>query len=93
MTGNRFDVVSFDIENRPEDEEGLARGAKWVNSIIEREVNENQISPERIILGGLSQGGALACRTLLALERKIGGVFLLSTYVPLRKKVPEVGYI
>ncbi|KAF8346550.1 acyl-protein thioesterase 1 [Amanita rubescens] len=76
-----FDCLSFDIENRREDEEGLLEGA-------ERKAG---IPPDRIIVGGLSQGGALAVLTgLTTTESPIAGVFLLSSYVPLRRKVREI---
>ena len=42
-------------------------------------------------MGGLSQGGALACLVALTSERKLGGAFVLSAYVPLWRKTNEVG--
>jgi hypothetical protein len=90
LMNERFDCLSFDIENREEDERGLAEAARFLNELIDIEVNEHGIPLERIIIGGLSQGGAVTCRTLTTTERKLGGAFILSSYVPLRRKVPEV---
>lgn len=85
----RFDCLSFDIDNRREDEEGLLRAVGWINEIIQAE-RKAGIPPDRIIVGGLSQGGALAVLTGLTTTESLAGVFLLSSYVPLRRKVREV---
>lgn len=90
MRPSWFDLYSFDIENRAEDEEGLLRCASWLSALIDKEVKECKIDYDRIIIGGISQGGAVICRTLLNTERMLGGAFLLSSYVPLRRKVPEI---
>ncbi|KIL64593.1 hypothetical protein M378DRAFT_105926 [Amanita muscaria Koide BX008] len=84
-----FDCLSFDIENRREDEEGLFRAVGWINEIIQAE-RKAGIPPSRIIVGGLSQGGALAMLTGLTTAEHLAGVFLLSSYVPLRRKVQDV---
>ncbi|EAU91112.2 acyl-protein thioesterase 1 [Coprinopsis cinerea okayama7 len=96
VTGNRnarmntwFDCYSFDIENRAEDEEGLYRSAKWINTLIDIEERECKIPSHRIIVGGFSQGGAVAWMTGLTTKRKLAGLFILSSYVPLRRKVEE----
>ncbi|KAF8737300.1 hypothetical protein AX14_013148 [Amanita brunnescens Koide BX004] len=84
-----FDCLSFDIENRREDEEGLMRAVGWVNEIIQLE-RKAGIPPSRIIVGGLSQGGALAVLTGLTTTESLAGVFSLSSYVPLRRKTREI---
>lgn len=85
----RFDLYSFDIPNRPEDEEGLFAAVKQINNLINAEI-EAGIPPHRIIVGGLSQGAALSILTGLTAERKLGGIFVLSGYVPLRAKAKSV---
>ena len=42
-----------------EDEAGILASAQSIHAIIEEQINKG-ISSERIILGGFSQGGALA---------------------------------
>ncbi|KAF8637099.1 hypothetical protein AX17_003004 [Amanita inopinata Kibby_2008] len=84
-----FDCLSFDIANRSEDEEGLFKAAGWVNEIIAAE-KKSGIPPNRIIIGGLSQGGALALLTGLTTSEPLAGVFLLSAYVPLRRKIKDI---
>lgn len=86
----RFDCYSFDIPNRQEDEEGLYRAVNWINKLISIEETEHNISPNRIIIGGLSQGGAVSLLTTITIKKPLAGLFALSTYIPLRRKTPEV---
>jgi len=84
-----FDVHSFDIANRTEDVTGIASAAKSVEALIETEV-EFGIAPERVILVGFSQGAALVAWTALTTPlRKVGGVALLSGYIPQRRTIKE----
>ncbi|KAF8626645.1 hypothetical protein AX15_004738 [Amanita polypyramis BW_CC] len=84
-----FDCLSFDIENRQEDEEGLFRAVAWINEIIQAE-RKAGIPPDRIVVGGFSQGGALAMLTGLTTTEHLAGVFILGSYVPLREKIQEI---
>ena len=67
----------------------MFRAVGWINEIIQAE-RKAGIAPDRIIVGGFSQGGALAVLTGLTTTEKLAGIFTLSSYVPLRKKTPEV---
>lgn len=82
---HRFDLFSFDIPNRPEDETGLFAAVRQINKLIDAEI-ESGIPPHRVIVGGLSQGAALSVLTGLATDRKLAGIFALSGYIPLRGK-------
>jgi predicted esterase len=82
---HRFDLYSFDIPNRPEDETGLFAAVRQINNLIDAEI-ESGIPPHRVIVGGLSQGAAVSVLTGLATERKLAGIFALSGYIPLRGK-------
>jgi lysophospholipase I len=68
----------------------LYRAVNWINNFISIEETQHNIPPERIIIGGLSQGGAVALLTSITIKKPLAGLFALSTYVPLRKKTPEV---
>jgi len=85
-----FDYYSFDIPNRAEDEKGLYSAVAWVNELISIEETQHHIPPERIIIGGLSQGGAVSLLTSITIQKPLAGLFALSTYIPLRKKTPEI---
>ncbi|KDR78200.1 hypothetical protein GALMADRAFT_138326 [Galerina marginata CBS 339.88] len=84
-----FDCVSFDHATRTEDETGLHAAASRMHALISKEISDHGIPSERIVIGGLSQGGATSILTMLTSEKQLGGLFALSTYIPLRKKVPE----
>lgn len=84
-----FDYYSFDIPNRTEDQKGLYNAVKWLNELISIEEMQHHIPPNRIIIGGLSQGGAVSLLTSFTIKKTLAGVFALSTYVPLRKKTLE----
>jgi predicted esterase len=87
----RFDCYSFDIPNRPEDEEGLYRAVGHINELVSLEMKNNNIPSDRIIIGGISQGSAVSILTALTSTRPFAGVFILSGYIPLRKKAKEAG--
>lgn len=90
LPSHRFDVYSSDHVNRQEDEPGLHRAASMLNGWIQDEHQKHGIPYDRIIIGGISQGGAVSLLTALTTLHPIGGVFVLSSYITLRKKIPEV---
>jgi predicted esterase len=85
----RFDCYSFDIPNRPEDEEGLYKAVGYINEIVSLEMKNHNIPSNRIIIGGISQGSAVSILTTLISTRPFAGVFVLSGCIPLRKKAKE----
>ncbi|KAG8233983.1 hypothetical protein J437_LFUL014444 [Ladona fulva] len=82
----RFDLRTLDV-NGPEDEEGIRRATELIHSMIETEVKAG-IPSERIILGGFSQGGALALHSALKCGRPLAGVIALSCWLPLHRQFP-----
>ena len=42
-----------------------------------------------MLTGGFSQGGALSMYTALTLEKQLGGLLCLSTWLPLHKSFPQ----
>lgn len=48
------------------------------------------IPSNRIILGGFSQGGAIALRSAITFPESLAGVVMLSSYFPLLQKFPGV---
>ncbi|KAN0071909.1 Phospholipase/carboxylesterase/thioesterase [Elaphomyces granulatus] len=71
---------------RRQDEPGILRSRNYFNSIIKEEVDKG-VKPSRIVLGGFSQGGAMALFTGITNTQKIGGIFGLSCYLPLSDQV------
>lgn len=65
-----------------EDETGIKTSEKYINSLINNEISRG-VAPEKILLAGFSQGGAIALHTALRYPQRLAGVMALSTYVPL----------
>lgn len=82
-----FDLRTLDA-NGPEDEEGIRRASELVHSMIEQEV-KGGIPSNRIVLGGFSQGGALAMYSALTCTKPLAGVIALSCWLPLHKQFPS----
>lgn len=76
-----YDLRDMDLANRA-DAEGVRESVTQVDALIARE-GERGIPPERIILGGFSQGGAITLAAGVRREVPLGGLVALSTYLPL----------
>ena len=87
IRGDRFDIPSFDFKD--EDEPGMLKSMRSLNELITTEVDSG-IPAERVVLGGFSQGGAMSLLTGLTTERKLGGVVVLSGWLPLKDKFKAV---
>jgi predicted esterase len=90
---SRFDVYGFGIFTRAEDEQSLLSAVSRLDALITAEIDDHGIPPERIVVGGLSQGGTLACLTALTTRKNLAGLFVLSAYVPLCRKTKEVSRV
>lgn len=73
----------------PEDENGIKKASVLIHSMIDAEV-EAGIPSNRIIIGGFSQGGALALYSALTYTKPLAGVVALSSWLPLNKTFPSV---
>lgn len=74
--------------SRREDEAGIAAAADTVRALIEREARRG-VPPRRLVLGGFSQGGALALYAGLRHPERLAGIVALSSYLPLAGRLPE----
>lgn len=84
----RFDLKSLDVDG-PEDGTGIKKARDSIHTLIEEEV-KNGIPHDRILLGGFSQGGALALYSTFTLNKTLAGVVGLSCWLPLRDEFPQV---
>lgn len=75
-----FDILG--IGSGVQDEAGIRRASAWIEELIAREV-ERGVPAGRIVLGGFSQGGALALHTGLRYPAALAGVICMSAYLPL----------
>lgn len=83
-----FDIPS--LENLEEDEhdmEGMSRSAETVYKLIRGEVRAG-IPSERIMIGGFSQGAAVALFSAMHTQERLGGCVALSTMLP-EKDLPD----
>ena len=69
-----------------EDETGIRASQKLLEGLIERE-SARGIAPQRVVLAGFSQGGAIALQTALRYRERLAGTLALSTYLPLASKL------
>nr|GAT51570.1 phospholipase/carboxylesterase [Mycena chlorophos] len=83
-----FDIPAFGNQSR-QDREGMLRTVYSLNKLITEEVDAG-IPAERIVLGGFSQGAVMTMLTGLTGERKLGGMLVLSGFMPLRPDVKSM---
>eukprot|EP00794_Sanderia_malayensis_P004550 gene4550-5148_t len=81
-----FDIKSLNFNN-DEDKAGIQEATKYLNGLVKEEI-QNGIPAERIIIGGFSQGGAVALHAAFTSELTFGGVIALSTWLPLHATFP-----
>jgi phospholipase/carboxylesterase len=79
-----YDIVSLDAARMADraDATGVNQSVAQVEALIAREVARG-IAPERIVLIGYSQGGAIGLASALGREQPLAGIVGLSTYLPL----------
>ncbi|TIC96194.1 Acyl-protein thioesterase 1 [Colletotrichum higginsianum] len=84
-----FDIKRLDgtVESlrESEDEPGIRASSEYFQSLVQAEVDAG-IPAERIVLGGFSQGGAMAIFSGLTGPHRIGGIVGLSCWLPLSNK-------
>jgi phospholipase/carboxylesterase len=85
-----YDVSLGDLEgtSRRADERGVRESQAQIGALIEQERKRGS-RPERIVLAGFSQGGAVALQTALRYPERLAGVMALSTYLPLADSLPR----
>jgi len=76
-----YDIFQFG--GGAEDEAGV-RGSQ---KLVEQLIKEQTLPPNRIVLAGFSQGGAIVLQTALRHPGRLAGVMALSTYLPLNSTV------
>lgn len=76
-----YDILGLDRGSR-EDEAGLRESMAVVEELLERE-EQRGMPAHRIVLGGFSQGCAMALMTGLRHEQRLAGIVGMSGYLPL----------
>ncbi|MEL1262995.1 alpha/beta hydrolase [Pseudoxanthomonas putridarboris] len=75
-----YDIVGMDFPTRA-DSAGIGESIVQVEALIARE-QARGIAPERLLLAGFSQGGAIALAAGLRRQVPLAGLIALSTYLP-----------
>jgi len=81
--------VSLTAISQHEDEPGMLRSRAYFHSLIADEVKKG-IPSNRIVIGGFSQGAAMSLLSGLTYPQKLGGIFALSSYLPLQAKLKDL---
>jgi phospholipase/carboxylesterase len=76
-----YDIVDVDLRRRA-DEKGV-RGSEQILRDYVAEERARGIGPNRIVVAGFSQGGAIALHTGLRYPKPLAGILALSAYLPL----------
>jgi phospholipase/carboxylesterase len=82
-----YDIYSLDSLDR-EDSKGLEQARDIVDTLIRREMARG-IPPQRIVLMGFSQGGAVALYAGLRYPQTLAGIGGLSCYLPMQSTTAE----
>jgi lysophospholipase-2 len=94
-----FDLYDWPIGiGSKDDRDGLMRSIKQINNVVNKLINDDNIPANKIVIGGFSQGGAvalLACYGNLVSEEdtqhKFAGCVGLSAWLTVPKEVIESG--
>lgn len=84
-----YDIVSMNI-GREINEVQLQSSVNRISDIVTEQIDAG-IAPERILLVGFSQGGAVAYETGLSNPANLGGIAAMSTYLP--RPVAEINNV
>lgn len=76
-----YDIVGMTLTDR-EDRQGILQSETMIQDVVDRQI-EDGFSSDQIFLAGFSQGGAMALFSGLRSSRPLGGLIVLSAYLPL----------
>lgn len=77
-----YDIADPDL-TVAEDKKGIRASIEAARALIARERDDHGVAPERVVLAGFSQGGAIALAAGLRHDERLGGIAALSAYLPL----------
>lgn len=81
-----YDITALGGASFVEDAAGITTSQQQVEQLIAAEAAHG-VTPERIVLAGFSQGGAIALHTGLRQAERLAGIMALSTYLPLNERL------
>lgn len=95
-----FDISSYDFDKVEENRAEMFKAARMIDELIQKEVDAG-VPPERVVIGGFSQGGAVALLTSLTKRPedgfgggkegwKVAGIVVVSGWLPFRNNFQQV---
>jgi phospholipase/carboxylesterase len=78
-----YDIVGLHRQ-APQDAAGIRESAQSLRDLVARE-QDRGVPPQRVVLAGFSQGGAIILHEGLRHPTRLGGLLALSTYLPLEE--------
>jgi predicted esterase len=85
-----YDIKSLSsLDAREEDEAGINKSTEYFHGLIDQEIAKG-IPANRIVIGGFSQGGAMSLLSGVTSKNQLGGIFGLSCYLLLQKKIKDM---
>lgn len=84
-----FDIFQFGQPGGRQDVEGYLKSLETLKAFI-KEQTDLGIKPDRILIGGFSQGAALSLGALATLDFKLAGFLIFSGFMPVREKIKEL---
>jgi len=79
-----FDIKALEFDGE-EDKQGIQKSSNFTKDLVKEQMEKYKLPSEKIILGGFSQGGAIALYAGMTHAEKLGGILALSTWLPLHK--------
>lgn len=76
-----YDILSLQLDRREIDQASLLASRALIHQLIKDQIAAG-IPAEHILIGGFSQGGALAYLSALTFPQRLAGIVALSTYIP-----------
>ncbi|KAE9404826.1 Phospholipase/carboxylesterase [Gymnopus androsaceus JB14] len=83
---NTKDAIEMTAEAEPQ----LLEIIYALNKLVEAEMVDSGLDSTRIFLGGVGQGGVAVIGAGLAIEKKLGGLIVLSATLPLKFQLKEM---
>ena len=85
-----FDILALEDAQPQEDKVGLERSLQLIRQLVD-ELIADGVPENKIIVGGFSQGGALAMYSLFNATKLFAGAFSWSSYLPRGEAIPNNG--
>ncbi|MBL4773564.1 MAG: dienelactone hydrolase family protein [Alcanivoracaceae bacterium] len=80
-----YDIKVMDI-GKHADKQGVIESEKLVHELIDEQIALG-FKHDQIVLAGFSQGGAMSLQVSTRLNKKIGGIIALSSYLPIPEQL------